>query len=99
MYGKSANVDLNESNVDKGMIVEYADLLEADDSGLKIDAPNTNIEITAAMVENEMIVKPTSEVLISNSTPTKAISEQIVTRRPDGKRRITPKFIPVGQDT
>lgn len=100
MYGKRANTDLNESNAEKGMIVEYASLLETEDSKKSVNEaePNSNTAtdpFQAPPIQKESTIISSSDSLSTTSTPTKAISKQIETRRADGKRRITPMFIPM----
>lgn len=156
MYGKSANVNMNESSVDKGMIIEYPELMDVSEnsSAANIEPPierisattilntitnintstttntttnyNTNIDISA--ITNTTIINantnadatvatntndantdthnqppPPPDAISSSShsslpeTPTKAIHKQIESRRADGKRRITPMFIPMNE--
>lgn len=165
MYGKSANVNLNESSVDKGLIVEYPELMDIGEnsSAANIEMPmetaitnlstittatnntvhmsfnstnnnNTNTNITAAntttntTMDASTSINPNMSTIMSSTavsaigtgitsqsmqstsdsitsahsqlpeTPTKAIQKQTEMRRADGKRRITPMFIPLNQN-
>lgn len=105
MYGKSANINLNESSVDKGMLIEYAEFLDIDENVSIVEPPtqSNNIAIIPqtefGSIETEPItISTTSVQLLPNVTPTKAITKQIETRRADGKRRITPMFIPLSSE-
>lgn len=150
MYGKSANVNLNESSVDKGMIIEYPEFMDVSEnsSAANIETPiaiintnfinntqlnnkpenntnanasvvtntfintsttinsNSNTNITSITNANETTAaipdQPIVEINSSNQaslpeTPTKAIRQQTETRRADGRRRITPMFIPLNE--
>lgn len=48
-----------------------------------------DIEMTSVQISTKPAVIP------QNATPVKAIEKQIETRRADGKRRITPMFVPI----
>lgn len=43
-------------------------------------------------------VNVASQAQVASATPTKAIHKQIETRTAEGKRRITPMFIPLQED-
>lgn len=108
MYGKSANIDLNESHTDKGALIEYAELLDE-----RISQPlettingNNNSNSSKNNIDFDVEMKSVSKAPVSKptlspqaATPTKAIHKQIETKMADGKRRITPMFIPLGQDS
>lgn len=87
MYGKS--IDIN-AHPEKDMITEYAELVNVNQEKL-LSSNGASVQI---MENNNM------EVLLNRpSTPIKAaIHKQIETRTADGKRRITPMFIPLDED-
>lgn len=105
MYGKSANINLNESSVDKGTVIEYAELLDIGENLLMAEPQiqtNNNSMISqsqfGAIQMETLPISTKSTPLLPNTTPTKAITKQIETRRADGKRRITPMFIPLSSE-
>lgn len=88
MYGKS--IDVN-AHPEKDMITEYAELVNVNhEKSLSSNGGTVHIN----MENNNM------EVLLDRpSTPVKAaIHKQIETRTADGKRRITPMFIPLDEE-
>lgn len=87
MYGKS--IDIN-AHPEKDMITEYAELVNVNQEK-SLSSNGASVQI---MENNNM------EVLLNRpSTPIKAaIHKQIETRTADGKRRITPMFIPLDED-
>lgn len=103
MYGKSANIDMNIQS-GKDMIVENSDLLNLSTEKPKppnfiatVDHENSNNLIQERLTVPETI--PISQIRSNDVTAAaKAIHKQIETRTPDGKRRITPMFIPLAQD-
>lgn len=106
MYGKSANIDMNEKT-DKDMIIEYAELINNDDKFASITDRNRSPtrETTEISVQNnnlEMLsISPSAAALPMPAgvlSPKPAIHKQFETRRADGRRRITPMFIPLSQE-
>lgn len=111
-YGKSIDLNLSESSVDKGIVPEYSELLNIDESRSMSEISfnnnivnNNNISSITNVGKNspkfgdiEMSSVPISTkpaVIPQTITPIKAIEKQIETRRADGKRRITPMFVPL----
>lgn len=107
-YGKSIDLNLSESSMDKGIVPEYSELLNVEESNKSAEAivlSNNNItnnNITnnnrnaSQIADVEMCSISTKPAVITQSTtPVKAIEKQIETRRADGKRRITPMFVPI----
>lgn len=101
MYGKDATIDLS-AQAEKELIIENAELLNV--SQEKPRGPPSLIP-SAAKESPQVSTPPTSQTTsiqtIKNSTssPSKPILKQTETRRPDGKRRITPMFIPISDST
>lgn len=105
MYGKSANIDLNESQSERGMLIEYAEFMTStSDSQLNNNNHSINNNHMDAMPNVEMnfeSVPTTTNAAPQAQTATtqmKAIHKQIETRTAEGKRRITPMFIPLQDD-
>lgn len=104
MYGKSVNINLNESSLDKSFVTEYAELLDMDENGSIAEqqsqsnnnAPKPQTQFGS--IEPDAMPISTKSAPIPTSTPTKAIAKQFETRRADGKRRITPMFIPLSTE-
>lgn len=98
IYGKSATTDLNDSHTGKDMLIEYPELLDANEkSQSKFDnnSGHAHVDNDIEMISNNTeAFKPPSQT----STPTKAISQQIETRTADGRRRITPIFVPLTEE-
>lgn len=102
MYGKDANIDIS-AQAEKEMIIENADLLTA--SKEKMKPPQlfpTSSQSQEISTNKTILAKPVappppgpSPVLAS---PNKPILKQIETRTSDGKRRITPMFIPLSEE-
>lgn len=108
MYGKDATIDLS-SQAEKELIIENAELLNV--SGTEKPkgppslipttskesvvqpslAPTVTNDVSQFSITNDSI----STAIGSTSTPVKPILKQVETRRADGKRRITPMFIPL----
>lgn len=98
---------MSESSVDKSIVPEYSELFNVDDNKSTADAitvtanniNNNNLSNNknpTAFVDAEIIEISTQPAVIPQSiTPVKAIEKQIETRRADGKRRITPMFVPL----
>lgn len=105
---------MSDSSADKGMVPEYSELLNIDETRSNAEPPTLNnnnnsnnvnnnginsnnknplqfgdVEMTSVQISTKSAVMPQSE-----TTPVKAIEKQIETRRADGKRRITPMFVP-----
>lgn len=103
---------MSESSVDKNLVPEYSELIEDSKSTAEpIAIANNNVNnnnINANSIKNppqfgevemssvEISTKPA--VIPQNVTPVKAIEKQIETRRADGKRRITPMFVPLSEE-
>lgn len=113
MYGKSANIHMNEKT-GKDMIVEYAELINNDNEKSNHSCSNNKTlaqdicsgggvttEISVQNNNLEMLSVTPSTVLpmpIGVLSPKPAIHKQIETRTADGRRRITPMFIPLSQE-
>uniref|UniRef100_A0A182Y5W5 Protein HIRA n=1 Tax=Anopheles stephensi TaxID=30069 RepID=A0A182Y5W5_ANOST len=106
MYGKNANIDLT-AQAEKEMIVENSDFLNVLKSnlvpptlvppqppqlGAKRDEGKSS-QATAAAAPMSMAIQSSSS--LAAPTP---ILKQIETKTADGKRRITPMFIPLNDD-
>ena len=107
MYGKDATVDLS-SQAEKELIIENAELLNTAQEkprGPPLLIPTFTKETlptpipapSIPSVQNEVShsIESSSTTLGATSTPIKPILKQVETRRADGKRRITPMFIPL----
>lgn len=91
MYGKSANIDMVQP--EKDVIIEYPELVNATKERPTINHSND------AKVDNNVAPEEMKSRPIANAGPPKtAIPKQIETRTADGKRRITPMFIPLNQE-
>lgn len=112
MYGKGANIDLNDSQTERGLLIEYAELMTSmsdthfnnnntvNNNNINSNSHNhidssSNIEMKSISMSATVNAAPQAQVAI---TPTKAIHKQIETRTAEGKRRITPMFIPLQDD-
>lgn len=113
MYGKSGNIDLNDSQTERGMLIEYPELMTSmpetqfnrnnnnniinnnNNNNNHIDL-SPNIEINSISMPATVNTVPQAQATMA--TPTKAIHKQIETRTAEGKRRITPMFIPLQED-
>lgn len=106
MYGKDATLDLS-SQAEKELIIESAELLNvAQDKprGPPPLIPSTPKETPPAPPTISMPAPSpqlTSSFVTSStaSSPNKPILKQVETRRADGKRRITPMFIPLNAES
>lgn len=99
MYGQSSNVDLNATQ-DKTIVLEYAELLNLNESTTKPTngMPTLPVVVAAYNCEADMANDECSDEY-KPSTPSKAaINKQFESRAKDGRRRITPMFIPLEQD-
>lgn len=108
MYGKSANIDLSDSHADKNNLIEYAELLDTkNDAATAKEDTNLTNNNNSNNTNEDVVMNTSTNHVNSNSfqapnkpvTPTKAIHKQIESRTADGKRRITPMFIPMNQDS
>uniref|UniRef100_A0A182QHA6 Protein HIRA n=1 Tax=Anopheles farauti TaxID=69004 RepID=A0A182QHA6_9DIPT len=111
MYGKNANIDLT-AQAEKEMIVENSDFLNLSKSNpvppTLIPQQQQQQQQQQGMVKRDYPAKPANIVSQSSSvmgiqsssslaTPA-PILKQIETKTADGKRRITPMFIPLNDD-
>lgn len=105
MYGKDATVDLS-IQAEKEMIIENAELLNTSNEKpkgppsliptvTKEILPPPTIITRPPIITNDTSMDSISSSIGSTSTPVKPILKQVETRRADGKRRITPMFIPL----
>lgn len=106
-YGKSVDLNLSESSVDKGIVPEYSELL-SDESKSTAEVTTTannnnnnnnvsNNKIPPQFGDIEMTsVKISTEPVVfpQSNVPVRVIEKQIETRRADGKRHIVPMFVP-----
>lgn len=97
MYGKDATIDIS-SQADKEMIIENADLLGfaiEKSRGPPVLIPNAPVKETppAAFKTPQVATTPVA------ASPNKPILKQVETKTKDGKRRITPMFIPLTEET
>lgn len=94
MYGKSADIDMNAQS-GKDMIIEFSELVN--NAEKPVNRPTT-VEM-ATSINNVDVGSNQPKSAAPGPAPTKlAIHKQIETRTVDGKRRITPMFIPLNQD-
>ncbi|XP_037920410.1 protein HIRA homolog [Hermetia illucens] len=98
MYGKSATLDVHASP-GRDMIIENAELLNITQEKLKPPSVSNTMPHPKTSQPSLNSHFNGEQTTFSVSTPVKAISKQIETRTADGKRRITPMFIPLHQDT
>lgn len=97
MYGKDATVDFS-SQAEKEMIIENADLLST--AMEKPRGPPVLIPSTPVKDLPPPAPKPVSVTQPSvTASPVKPILKQVETKTADGKRRITPMFIPLTDET
>lgn len=90
MYGKSANIDMVQP--EKDVIIEYPELVNvAKEKSAMNHSNDVRLEPVAPEVAKS---RPFSDI----GMPKAAIPKQIETRTADGKRRITPMFIPLNQE-
>lgn len=101
MYGKDITLDLyTQSN--KDMIIEYPDLLNATQTKLTAptlvpQASQATVEKTSEKEQSAALLQPTPKPSTSQEIQ-RPIAKQIETKTVDGKRRITPVFIPLTDD-
>ena len=97
MYGKDATIDIS-SQAEKEMIVENSDLLSVTlekPRGPPVLIPTTAVKESPPVTFKAPQITSTSVV----STPNKPILKQVETKTADGKRRITPMFIPLTEES
>lgn len=91
MYGKSASIGLVQP--EKDVIIEYPELVNVVKEKSIMNHSND------VVVDNHVasdVVK--SKPIADTGLPQVPIHKQIETRTADGKRRITPMFIPLNQE-
>ncbi|KAG5683271.1 hypothetical protein PVAND_012561 [Polypedilum vanderplanki] len=107
MYGKDATLDLS-TQAEKELIIESAELLNVvqdNKRGPPTLIPTTPKETSVAIAASNITKPPVPQISSSsvttttNSSPNKPILKQVETRRADGKRRITPMFIPLNSES
>lgn len=91
MYGKSANIDMVQP--EKDVIIEYPELVNI---AKERSTMNHSNEVKVDNHVTQAVVK--SRPIVDVGLPKTAIPKQIETRTADGKRRITPMFIPLNQE-
>lgn len=91
MYGKSANIDMVQP--EKDVIIEYPELVNVAKERSTMNHSNE------AKADNHVAPEVVKQRPITDAgSPKTAIPKQIETRTADGKRRITPMFIPLNQE-
>lgn len=91
MYGKSASIDMVQP--EKDVIIEYPELVNVvKEKSIMHHSNEVNVDNHVA----PDVVK--SKPIADTGLPKVAIPKQIETRTADGKRRITPMFIPLNQE-
>lgn len=108
IYGKNVTADIHGSS-GRNLIIENAELLNCVQEKMKPPSLPTVQQQPSTNNQNKKTImsSPTKPSIIPQqqqqqqpSTLTvKAINKQIETRTADGKRRITPMFIPLHQDS
>lgn len=98
MYGKDATIDIS-AQAEKEMIIENSDLLSI--ASEKPRGPPTLLPMTPVKESTPVTFKapqviPATPVVAS---PNKPILKQVETKTADGKRRITPMFIPMTEES
>lgn len=97
MYGKDATIDIS-SQAEKEMIIENADLLGVTmekPRGPPVLLPSTPVKESPPATFKAPQISSTSAA----PSPNKPILKQVETKTADGKRRITPMFIPLTDET
>jgi protein HIRA/HIR1 len=97
MYGKDATIDIS-AQAEKEMIIENSDLLNVTE---KPRGPPSLLPQAAVAESPPVIFKPPQQATPKTvaASPNKPILKQVETKTADGKRRITPMFIPLTEDT
>lgn len=109
MYGKDANIDIG-MQAEKELIIENADLLTVSKDKMKPPSLiNTNSQSDVndwkdtmriqSRAPNTQPIQSTTITQSATTSPNKPILKQIETRTTDGKRRITPMFIPTVEES
>ncbi|XP_065366147.1 protein HIRA homolog [Calliphora vicina] len=114
IYGKTAATLTNGSTAATDLLIENPELLACTQDKLKpptlptiqVTNHNNNIENNTTQSSTNGLAHSSQTIFSQNSnameigqnTPVKAINKQMETRTKDGKRRITPVFIPLNQD-
>lgn len=98
MYGKDATIDIS-AQAEKEMIIENADLL-----GVTMEKPRgPPVLLPSPQVKETPPVTFKPPQLLSSTSvapsPNKPILKQVETKTADGKRRITPMFIPLTEES
>lgn len=99
MYGKDATIDIS-SQAEKEMIIENADLLSVameKPRGPPVLLPTAPINDTSSVTFK--LPQVTSTIPVTASPANKPIPKQLETKTADGKRRITPMFIPLTEES
>lgn len=91
IYGKSANIDMVQP--EKDVIIEYPELLNVAKERSAMNHSN-EVKVDNHVAPEVAKFKP----IIDAGVPKAPIPKQIETRTADGKRRITPMFIPLNQE-
>lgn len=97
MYGKDATIDIS-AQAEKEMIIENADLLGVSmekSRGPPVLIPSATVKETPppAFKTPQVTTTPITQ------SPNKPILKQVETKTADGKRRITPMFIPLTEES
>jgi protein HIRA/HIR1 len=103
MYGKDANIDISVQ-AEKEMIIENADLLTVSKEKMKppqlfsMNSQPSNDSTNKIVIAQPKPITGTPGPSVIVASPNKPILKQIETRTVDGKRRITPMFIPLSEE-
>jgi protein HIRA/HIR1 len=100
MYGKDATIDIS-SQAEKEMIIENADLLNVSQEkprGPPVLVPTIPTKESPQSSQQSFSSQPIQSTS-SAPSPNKPILKQVESRTADGKRRITPMFIPLTEQT
>lgn len=97
MYGKDATIDISVQ-AEKEMIIENSDLLNLTE---KPRGPPSLIPMAPVTEAPPVTFKPPQVVAVkpAAASPNKPILKQVETKTADGKRRITPMFIPLTEES
>lgn len=96
MYGKDATIDIS-SQAEKEMIIENSDLLSITmekPRGPPVLLPSSQVKETPPATFKAPQISSASA-----PSPNKPILKQVETKTADGKRRITPMFIPLTEES
>lgn len=100
MYGKDATIDIS-SQAEKELIIENADLLNVSQEkprGPPVLVPTIPSKELSQSSQQSFSSQPIQSTSLAPS-PNKPILKQVESRTADGKRRITPMFIPLTEQT